>query len=290
MKLVKLSNYREAIRAVAGPIIGDMIGSPYEYPPEKRIRHTNFPLFSEESKFTDDSVLHVATMAAFLQHGRYAQAADFEAYYRDFYKRYPDRGYGERFRDWNENAGPSDSFANGAAMRVGPAAYVGHTTMEVLNLAEEISLPTHNEVMAITAAKSVALMIYKAKIGEGKREMGKGFEMIYSESKTFLSCRLAPEDYDVFYDGCPVSKAFPSVPQSIACFFHTDNAESAARRAVACAKDADTQASIALGIACPFYQAIPKECAENLPALPEEFIDIIINFSRLYHVPNLKLI
>ena len=39
-----------------GAIIGDIIGSPYESD-RTNIKTTDFPLFSDKSKFTDDTVM-----------------------------------------------------------------------------------------------------------------------------------------------------------------------------------------------------------------------------------------
>ena len=47
-----------------GAIVGDIIGSPYEYRP---IKTTEFPLFQEDSIFTDDSVMTLATALAILE-------------------------------------------------------------------------------------------------------------------------------------------------------------------------------------------------------------------------------
>ena len=41
-----------------GAIIGDMIGAPYEFDRSPKVKE--FPLFSEWSQFTDDSVMTVA--------------------------------------------------------------------------------------------------------------------------------------------------------------------------------------------------------------------------------------
>ena len=46
-----------------GAIIGDTIGSVYEFNP---VKHTNFELFSDKSGCTDDSVLTVAVAKAIL--------------------------------------------------------------------------------------------------------------------------------------------------------------------------------------------------------------------------------
>ena len=74
-----------------GTIAGDVIGSVYEV---ERIKHTDFPLFSSWSRFTDDTVLTVATAHALLTGQPYADA------YHEFGNRYPGAGYGGTFRKW----------------------------------------------------------------------------------------------------------------------------------------------------------------------------------------------
>ena len=70
-----------------GAIAGDIIGSVYEF---NNIKTVDFPLFKEESGFTDDTVLTVATADCILKDG------DYSDYYRKYYSRYPGRGYGAK--------------------------------------------------------------------------------------------------------------------------------------------------------------------------------------------------
>ena len=48
-----------------GAILGDMIGSPYEFD-SNNIKTKDFELFSERSEYTDDSVMTIAVAEAFL--------------------------------------------------------------------------------------------------------------------------------------------------------------------------------------------------------------------------------
>ena len=47
-----------------GAILGDMIGAPYEF--DRGDKTKDFPLFSEKSEFTDDSVMTIAVAEALL--------------------------------------------------------------------------------------------------------------------------------------------------------------------------------------------------------------------------------
>ena len=47
-----------------GAILGDIIGSPYEF--DRGNKTKDFPLFSRYSEFTDDTVMTIAVTEAFL--------------------------------------------------------------------------------------------------------------------------------------------------------------------------------------------------------------------------------
>lgn len=48
-----------------GAILGDIIGSPYEF--DRGNKTKDFPLFSAESEFTDDTVMTIAVADAFME-------------------------------------------------------------------------------------------------------------------------------------------------------------------------------------------------------------------------------
>lgn len=83
-----------------GAILGDMIGSPYEF--DRGNKTKVFPLFSEESEFTDDTVMTIAVAEAFMN------APDDEGIIRrrlvesmhKYGNKFPDAGYGGRFAMW----------------------------------------------------------------------------------------------------------------------------------------------------------------------------------------------
>ena len=95
-----------------GAIVGDIVGSVYEFDNHKS---KDFPLFREDSRFTDDTILTIATADALM-----TSEWDFAAQYREYGKKYPS-SYGNRFQDWIDEVitGPYDSFGNGAVIRTG---------------------------------------------------------------------------------------------------------------------------------------------------------------------------
>ena len=102
-----------------GAIIGDTAGSVYEF---NNIKTTDFPFFSNQSIYTDDSVMSFA-VADWLLHDRdHTQPALEETMVRiaqDF--PCPMGGYGGSFYRWlfsGRERKPYNSWGNGSAMRV----------------------------------------------------------------------------------------------------------------------------------------------------------------------------
>ena len=107
-----------------GAILGDMIGAPYEFDRGRKTK--DFPMFAEESQFTDDSVMTVAVAEALLDTPGGTEAEVKAALVQSMQKwgrRYPNAGYGGMFWHWlrAKDPKPYGSFGNGAAMRVAAA-------------------------------------------------------------------------------------------------------------------------------------------------------------------------
>lgn len=106
-----------------GAIIGDMVGSPYEFHPWQGAAEA-FPLFSPCSRFTDDTVMTVAVARGLMQAYGQEQACR-EAFIdamHEYGRAYSRAGYGQRFFRWivTGSREPYNSFGNGSAMRVSP--------------------------------------------------------------------------------------------------------------------------------------------------------------------------
>ena len=131
-----------------GAIAGDVIGSVYEARP---VKTTDFALFPPRARFTDDTVLTVATAEALLGDGDYARA------YRRYGRAFPNAGYGGSFFHWlfSENVGPYNSWGNGAAMRVSPVGFALDSVEDVLAEAARSAAVTHNHPEGINLNSSV---------------------------------------------------------------------------------------------------------------------------------------
>jgi ADP-ribosylglycohydrolase len=91
-------------RLIIGAIAGDIIGSVYEFDNVKNIK---FDLFCDETTFTDDSVLTIATMDAILNTKNYGLS------YLSLGRNYPDRGYGGNFHSWLFSNNPEPYYSWG---------------------------------------------------------------------------------------------------------------------------------------------------------------------------------
>jgi ADP-ribosylglycohydrolase len=239
-----------------GAIAGDIIGSCYEGRP---IKTTEFPLFSERSRFTDDTVLTVAVADWILNGGSLVDL------FHEYFAAYPRAGYGGSFILWaaHQRRQPYNSWGNGSAMRVSPVAWAVESLPEVLELAKRSAEVTHNHPEGIRGAQATAAAVFLARKGRGKPEIKDTIE------RTFGYGLGEPlEDIRATYG--PHISCQGSVPQSIVCFLDSEGFESAVRNAVSLGGDADTMACIAGAIAEAYYGGVPSEIETKVFKLLDE--------------------
>lgn len=252
---------------MVGALAGDIIGSVFETSP---IKTTDFPLFSPESHFTDDTVLTCAIASALMT------ATDYSDALRGFAHMYPDAGYGMKFRVWAFFDQPQQySCGNGGAMRVSGIAWVGDHLDEVLDEAELSAIPSHNHPEAITGAKAVAAAVFLARTGKSKEEIQRYIEKTFSYDVS-TPLKLIRPTYK-----CDAT-AKGSVPQAIRAFLESTDYESAVRLAVQIRNDADTQACIAGAIAEAAYGVPGWIRKEAMARLDDRLRGIVETFEQLY--------
>lgn len=254
-----------------GAIAGDIIGSPFETR-GRRVKSKDFPLFSGESRFTDDTVLTVALADAIMS-GR-----SYEGLMREYYQRYPHAGYGGMFRKWAVNHGgaPYNSFGNGAAMRISPVGFACDSLEEVLDKAAAYTGITHNHPEGIKGARATAAAVYLARTGRSKEEIKRFIEdtFRYDLSRTLDGIRPAYR-FDVTCQG--------SVPEAIIAFLESTDFEDAVRNAVSLGGDSDTQACITGGIAQAYYGGVPGFIGRKvMEILDEDLRKVTRSFMEKY--------
>lgn len=251
-----------------GAIAGDIIGSMHEWAPTKT---TAFPLFTPASRFTDDTVMTVATADAILSGTPYQDA------YRRFGRRYPDAGYGGMFSEWLRAAEPRpyNSWGNGSAMRVSPVGFAFDSVNTVLREAERSAAVTHDHPEGIRGAQATALAVYLGRSGSTKDEIREELTDRFGYDLRRRIDAIRPAyTFDVSCQG--------SVPEAIIAFLESVDVEDAIRLAVSLGGDADTQAAIAGGIAEAYYGEMPSSIVEPVRArLSADLLEIVDAFQDL---------
>ena len=241
-----------------GAIIGDMVGSLYEFHPIKR---KSFNIYDNRMRMTDDSLLTIAVAKTLLKHHpiKY-DVQSLNDIQKDLinefvltWKKQPGAGYGAKFFDWCKkavggNADPYNSFGNGSAMRISPVGWIAQSEKEIKILSKTVTEITHNHPEGIKGAEAIAMCIYLALQGASKDDIKERMIKDYYPEIVNLSFNDLVENYQ-FSEICQ-----KSVPQAIYCFLISTDLEDAIRNCVAIGGDCDTTGAMAGAIAEAYYQ------------------------------------
>ena len=260
-----------------GAILGDIVGSPYEFD-YNNYKGKDFPLFSQRSEFTDDTVMTLAVTRALLDTRGQDDITIQAALVREMQRlgrAYPDKGYGARFNQWlyEDDPQPYRSYGNGSAMRVSPAAWLAESIQEALHLAQLTAEVTHDHPEGIKGAQAVAAAIFLARTGHSKVEI-----KVYVECKFGYDLSRTCDEIRPTYHH--VESCRETVPQAIAAFLESTDFEDALRTAVSLGGDSDTLAAITGSIAEAFYgvpENLKQECRKRLTPDLEEILQACEN-------------
>lgn len=254
-----------------GALIGDWCGAGYEWSNSTAANPDEIEIL-KSGRFTDDSVLTIATMD-WINNGA---GDDYASYLKKWARAYPRAGYGGMFREWvmSESLEPFNSFGNGAGMRVSPCAYYANSLDECLELAKKSAEATHNHEEGVKGAQAIAEAIYLARSGAGKQDMrnvlSKDFG--YDLSKELVEIGTNAHPFDAT---CQVT-----VPEAIMCFLESNSYLDAIRKAIWIGGDSDTIADMTAAIAEAYY-GIPYFIEEMFKErLPEDFKEVIVEFNK----------
>ncbi len=258
-----------------GAIIGDIVGSIYEF---NNIRTKEFELFKPECFFTDDTVMTVAIGKALLDSkGNYylfAQGVVDEMKY--FGRKYPDAGYGGKFRMWLRQYEPLpyDSYGNGSAMRVSACGFAAKSLEDAVHLAYNSASCTHNHFEGIKGACATAVAIFLAKNGKSKEEI-KEYICKYYYGIDFTLDEI--RDKYSFNETCQ-----ETVPQALEAFFESSDFEDAIRNAISIGGDSDTLAAITGAVAQAYYGIPDDIIAKARTYLDDYLLEIVDRFNEKY--------
>lgn len=245
--------------AIKGAILGDILGSTYEFGRPKDLDWVNVPLLDEKTAhFTDDTVMTLAVKKAIIE-GR-----DFTDTMVELGRKYPDRGYGEHFHKWFMENGhmPYNSWGNGSAMRVSFIGEYFEDYDKIQEAAAKSAAVSHDHPEGIKGAVVTATCIWLAKHEKSKQEI---FDYVLSnypkEEYEFSICYRLEElrDRYVWDDSCQ-----GTVPVAMRCFYESNDYESFIRNIYSLECDSDTFGAIAGGVAEEFYHGFGSVNADGI--------------------------
>lgn len=245
--------------AVKGAVLGDILGSQYEFNRPKNLDWKNVPLISGlPMGFTDDTVMMLAIKKAAIEN------ADLVGTMVEVGRRYPDCGYGGNFYDWinGDNHSPYNSWGNGSAMRV---AFVGEYFEdydEMQCMAEVTAVVSHSHPEGIKGAVVTATCIWMAKHGKSKQEI---YDYVLEQYP------VSDYEYSISYSLDEIRPRYKwnescqgSVPAAMRCFYESADYESFMRNIFSLECDSDTFGAIAGGVAEEFYGGFGNVDAEGI--------------------------
>ena len=264
-----------------GAILGDIIGSPYEF--DRGSKTKDFPLFSETSEFTDDTVMALAVAEALMDIT--PQSTDEQIRQRITFlmrfhgRRYPHAGYGVRFSRWlhSYHPKPYGSFGNGSAMRVAAAGWLFDDLDTVLRMARLSSEVTHDHPEGIKGAQATAAAIFLARRGESKAAIRSYIAKTFGYDLSRSCDEIRPTYHHV--ESCQ-----ETVPEAVTAFLEGCDFEDVIRTAVSLGGDCDTLTCIAGSIAEAFY-GVPEELKQQCRSrLTPDLLAVLQRFDEAMQV------
>lgn len=258
-----------------GAILGDIIGSPYEF--DRGNKAKDFPLFINESEFTDDTVMTIAIAKALMDINcvfdeKVIKKAVIETM-KKWGKKYPNAGYGTMFSNWLNSSFPKPygSFGNGSAMRVSSVAWLFDNIDEVRKVARWTAEVSHNHPEGIKGAEATASAIFLARNGYKKSEIKKYIENQFG----YVLNRSCDEIRSTYHH---VESCMETVPEAITAFLEGTDFEDVIRNAVSLGGDCDTLTAIAGSIAEGYYGVSLQLKAECYKRLQDEMQQVLKEF------------
>lgn len=274
---------------ILGAIIGDVIGSSYEWK-DYRTKNYNFELVTERTRFTDDSILTIAVLDALLEYKK-LNINNLDILRRlatdkmvDYGNRngYYGKWFGKNFLKWLANPIPYESIGNGAAMRISPVAYVADNIDEVIEYTIAITDVSHNSDQGRKAALAVSTSIFMLRNNKSLKDVIENIKRYYPNIMSIDLEKIRPEyKMDITCDG--------SVPIALKCFIDARSFEDALRLAISMGGDADTLAAICCSLASEYYP-IPENIKEIVSSrIDSTFKELLDNLQEYISTQNSDL-
>ena len=226
-----------------GAIIGDLAGSIYEYSQTKQITpiDNHGELITDNSFFSDDTILTIAILDAYLNDKDYAK---YLRYYTNLYKDYKPAfkpyfktSFSPGFLKWVQGEREGNSIGNGALMRISPIAYLAADEKNLLKETRNATSPSHNSPEALNTTELLAKIIFLARKGYQK-------ENIIKE----LNLSIKYEPFTKFNSTCNTT-----INNCLYAAFTSNSYNEAINKIISFGGDTDTNACIVGSIAESLY-------------------------------------
>lgn len=228
-----------------GAVLGDIIGSYYEW---NNVKTKDFPLVTNQTRYTDDTVMTLAVAKWLLEDPARSEAQLIRCMQK-LGRAHIRAGYGGRFKEWlmSNNPQPYNSWGNGSAMRVSPVGLFAESEAEARELARLTASITHNHPEGIKGAEAVAVAVfYNRRLARLSLKTRKGItkhriEELFGYNLYRTLDEIRPTyQFDVSCQG--------SVPEAIIAYLESESIEDCVRNAISIGGDSDTIAAIACSI------------------------------------------
>lgn len=262
-----------------GAIIGDIVGSVYEYDEfnnsekgiinlERRLEIlSKKDLIEENCFYSDDTILTIAILDSVLNGFSYSDKLKEYGFKYGTEKlnkpNYFEYMFSSNFTQWCKGEKEGNSIGNGCMMRIAPIGFLYNSLEEVEKNSELATIPSHNSKIAIRASKVVSSVIYLARTGSSKSEI---IEFLKDRYNINLEYNLEELQNTYLFDStCNVLEI------CLYILFISNDYESAIRNAISIGGDTDTIACIVGGMAEALY-GVPQYLIEIAKTkLPNKF-------------------
>lgn len=260
-----------------GAIIGDMVGSQYEFNDFNKPTPKTLKLIDLENRMTDDSYLTLAVGKVltkyypfkFNEEEKENIQHDLKVEFKRTVQAHETAGFGGSFYFWTkekiEDMKPYNSCANGSSMRISSVGWMANSLDEVKYLSKVVSEITHNHPDGIKGAEAIASCIFMALHSYTKDEIEEYIVKNYYPRIKEIDYDKWVKEYqtDLFCEG--------SCPEAIYCFLISSSLLDAITKAVCLGGDSDTIACMAGSIAEAYYNK------ETISKLEEKYMDFCID-------------
>lgn len=247
-----------------GAIIGDLAGSIYEYAQVKNVKSIKVKNIIEDDAFiSDDTILTIAIADAIIHNVSYEEKLrEYALKYGNTVPKnipYFKTMFSPGFTNWAKSKAQGESSGNGAMMRISPVGYLFNTEKEIAENAILATIPSHNSSEAISAAKTIALIIFFARQGFTKQQILKK-----------LNLKIVKPSITEFNYTCATT-----IDLCLYSLFNSNSFEESIKLAISFGGDTDTNACIVGSMAEAMYGIDEDLKQKAISKLPEVFQKII---------------